>query len=95
MAKGRKTLQHKKLADFRHQFVHKDISIPVKLEVSSAPTIPEIPVQKSNTISLYPTSYLIHDLKKSGILTLSIIAIQLILLFILRNHLISIAWLSY
>jgi len=94
MAKRRKTQKQKKLADFRHQFVHKDISLPVNLVVSSVPEFkPSMP--KTSSISLYPTSFLIHDLRKTGILTLSIIAIQLILLFILRNHLISITWLAY
>jgi len=95
MAKRKKTLQQKKLADFRHQFVHKDISMPIKLEANPAIPIPTAPIRKGNSISLYPTSFLIHDLRKTGILTLFIIAFQLALLFILKNHIISITWLSY
>jgi hypothetical protein len=95
MAKRKKTLQDKKLADARHQFVHKDISMPIKLEAHPVPVITATPVQKTNSISLYPAAFLIHDLRKTGILTLSIIAAQLILFFILKNHIISITWLAY
>lgn len=69
--------------------------MPIRLEVNPASVMPAVPIQKTNSISLYPTSFLIHDLRKTGILTLFIIAFQLILLFVLKNHIISITWLSY
>jgi hypothetical protein len=97
MAKKRKTREQKKLADLRHTFQH----VIVGQETSAAKTN----IQPSNTISLsykpkttiltnqYP--FLVKDLSKTGILTLLILAFQIVLFALLKNHVLTIPGISF
>ncbi len=99
MAKHRKTLEQKKIADLRHKFYSFDqaqLGFDPK-DASSIKTnaFSEI---KNDSISIttanrYP--YLLHDILKTGILTLSIIGIQLILFVLLKNKIIALPMMSY
>ena len=93
MAKKKKTLEQKKMADLRHTFVHTD-SLPVAYQTRRQET-PEPLKVAPKTASLYPTSFLIHDLRKTGLLTLTIIAAQILLFLALKNHMFSISGLLY
>jgi hypothetical protein len=97
MAKNRKTREQKKLADLRHTFNHVIVG-----QVTSAV---KTQVQPSNTISLsykpkasisnnqYP--FLIKDLSKTGILTLAILAFQIVLFTLIRIHVLTIPGIVY
>ncbi|MEK7450522.1 MAG: hypothetical protein AAB662_01120 [Patescibacteria group bacterium] len=81
MAKHRKTLKQKLAAETRHEtysFKSQNIILSNTL-VNKTAIIP--PVNSSN---LY--SFLISDLRKTFILTLSIVAFQIILFFLLKHH---------
>ena len=97
MAKKRKTREQKILADLRHNFRHTFVS-------QVAPT-ERIQTQPKNIISssyrpnpqtstnAYP--YLVKDLSKTGILTLCILAFQIVLFALLKNHILAIPRIGY
>ncbi len=87
MAKKRKTRDQKKLADLRHEFQHSLSSEKLELKLQPA----TIKTQKSET--QYP--YLAKDLARTALLSSLIIAFQISLFLILKNHLINIPGISY
>ena len=91
MAARHKTLQQKKLADLhRQKFVY-------TLENKIFPSIAR-PTDKpyvSNTIALSNYSYIKRDILKTSILTASIIGLQIVLFFILKNHIITLPMVKY
>jgi len=102
MAKHRKTLEQKKIADLRHKFYSLD-KAQLGLDSKNVPSlntkafseIKNDPISITNA-NKYP--YLLHDLRdilKTGILTISIIAVQLILFVILKNKIIVLPMVSY
>lgn len=97
MAKRRKTREQKKLADLRHSFVHSAQSITKfeakNLSISSikVPSIEKV----SNTVSLEPYPYLVKDLSKTGLLTLTILALQIVLFYLFKNHILIIPGINY
>ena len=107
MAKKKKTRQQKIIADLRRQVYasqpesnplivekkteKKEESVSFNLKESFLPE----KKQSSSTSTLVNTSYLINDLRKTTILTLSIVALQLVLLFILRSHIFVLNGLIY
>jgi hypothetical protein len=105
MAKKKKTRQQKIIADLRRQInASQPKSAPVekKIEKSKKPTSPSLnlPIinlsEKKQASSTFTNiAYLAKDLQKTAILTTSIIACQLILLFILKNHIITLNGLIY
>jgi len=104
MAK-RKTRQQKIIADLRRQINASQIkSAPLekKVEKHEEPLYPSLSLptlnlsEKKQSIGTFTnTSYLIKDLRKTAVLTTSIIAVQLILLLILKNHIINLSGLIY
>jgi hypothetical protein len=88
MAKKRKTRAQKKLSDLRHNFSH-SLSQTTGFQFNR-----DI---KTTAIKTYANSYpyLVKDLSKTGILTISILIAQLILYFLLTNHLFKIPGLNY
>ena len=104
MAK-RKTRQQKIIADLRRQINASQIkSVPLekKIERHEQPLSPSFKfpslnlTEKKQPISTFTNvPYLIKDLRKTAILTTSIIAIQLILLLILKNHILILNGLVY
>jgi hypothetical protein len=105
MAKKKKTRQQKIIADLRRQInASQEKSAPVekKIERHEKPVSPSLtlPVvnlnERKQTSSTFTNiSYLIKDLRKTAILTTSIVACQLILLFILKNHVVTLSGLIY
>ncbi len=101
MAKKKKTKQQKIVADLRRQLLKKNLSnkneTPVVKSVrdDKKPLIeePQIKVVKKETNFNY--SYLTHDLKKTAVLTSSIVALQIILYFALTNKILILPGLSY
>lgn len=90
MAKYRKTLKQKLAAEARHQtysLKSQNIILP-NAPISKTETV--LPVNSSN---LYP--FLISDLKKTFILTLSIVAFQIILFFLLKHHIFVFPGINY
>ncbi len=104
MAK-RKTRQQKIIADLRRQInasQTKSAPLEKKIEKRERPASPSLNLatlslgEKKQPVSTFTnTSYLIKDLQKTGILTASIIAVQLVLLVILKNHILTIPGLNY
>ncbi len=93
-----KTLQQKKLADLRRQhFVYslegKELATAVK--PVSAVSLNQAATVASKTVAIANYSYVKHDIFKTGILTLSIIGVQLVLLFLLKKHILSFPGISY
>ena len=109
MAKKKKTRQQKIIADLRRQIyasqpesnllVEKIEKKVEKQDQSSGFSIKESYLTENkktfSTSGLVNTSYLINDLRKTALLTLSIIAVQLVLLFILRSHIFVLNGLIY
>ena len=97
MAKRRKTREQKKLADLRHNFTHTLVNhthseAKIKLE-EKKDVKPFTKPQTSVAINEYP--YLIKDLSKTGLLTATILGLQLVLFFLLKNHVFTIPGLIY
>ena len=97
MAKQRKTREQKKLADLRHTFTHALVSqtpSAVKIQFQSKDIIsPSIKPNQQISTNKYP--YLIKDLFKTGALTLGILAFQIILFVLLKNHTVTIPGIGY
>jgi len=109
MAKHKKTKQQKIIADLRRQLQYenqttsskkpsteqaisnqaKTISLPKEFSYKN----PSENLQNKIASNNYP--YLKHDLFKTGVLTGSIIIAQLILFFILKNHLVVLPMVKY
>lgn len=86
MTKHKKTRKEKIIADYRHQvYILKNKDIPIN--------------NSSLVVAINEKSYfnehIAKDILKTGILTCSIIAAQIILFFLLRRHVISIPNLNY
>jgi hypothetical protein len=94
MAKKRKTKEQKKLADLRHNFEH-TYKLPASPSVSIKPAYNTKIEAKTSTISINSYPFLKKDLSKTGLLTLGILAFQIILFFILKNHIIVLPGINY
>ncbi len=96
MAKRRKTRKQKVLADLRHNFSHNLIGqapLAERVKVQFSPGILEGKSSKTVALNAYP--YLAQDLLKTGILTLSILAFQILLFALLKNHILTIPGIYY
>jgi hypothetical protein len=97
MAKKRKTREQKKLADLRHTFTHVYVGqIPsaVKNQIELKDKISQAYKPKQPILTnQYP--YLVKDLSKTGVLTLAILAFQIILFTLIKNHAFSIPGIVY
>lgn len=90
MAKKKKTREQKRLADLRHNFQHQIVNHTFEVKFPAS----KIDSKISPAISA-PYPYLAKDLSKTFTLTALIVAAQIILFFILKNHLIMILGLAY
>jgi hypothetical protein len=100
MAKKKKTRQQKIIADLRRQIPTSQnltVSYEPKREAEKIQItqLPKVSTFKNPGITTINPTYLIKDLQKTTILSLAIVAGQFILLFLLKNHIISIGGLSY
>jgi hypothetical protein len=97
MAKKRKTREQKKLANLHHKFVHTLTSQTppaVKIQIQPKDVVsPSIRPNQQISTNKYP--YLIKDLSKTGILTVGILAFQIILFTLLKNHIATIPGIGY
>jgi hypothetical protein len=97
MAKKRKTREQKKLADLRHSFRHvlvSQITPAAKIQVQPK-NIFSLPDRPNPQILVGAYPYLVKDLSKTGVLTLGILAFQVILFTLLRNHVLTIPGIGY
>jgi len=97
MAKNRKTREQKKLADLRHAFKHVEVgqeTPAVKTQTKLEGTI-SLSYKPKVTASTNQYPYLIKDLSKTGILTLSILAFQIILFTLIKTHTLTIPGISF
>jgi hypothetical protein len=106
MAKKKKTRQQKIIADLRRQLLKEDLSsqksqkvkfntpqVNIPQEIPQKKEFPiETAVKKENGASY---NYLIHDLRKTAMLTASVIALQIILFLVLTNKILVLPGLSY
>lgn len=95
MAKKRKTREQKKLADLRHNFTH----VHALITTPSFDFKKQLPITKieANATVIYDEAYpyLKKDLSKTALLTLGILAFQIILFMSLKNHIFVIPGLAY
>ena len=82
--KHEKTRREKITADYRHQLY--------TFESKSISSLKTVTITNDN-ISAYP--HVLHDVSKTGILTLVIIVLQAVLFFLLNKHMLSIPNLNY
>jgi len=97
MAKNRKTREQKKLADLRHTFNHVFVgqetsAVKTQMQLGSAISLSYKP---KASISTNQFPYLIRDLSKTGILTIAILAFQVILFILIRIHVLKIPGIVY
>lgn len=89
MGNKRKTLKQKIAADKRHKFL--------SLAEETLPSSPNTtPIENKNVLLLttkYP--YLIRDMLKTGITTVSVIAVQIVFFILLKKHIIKFPGVSY
>lgn len=84
--KRKKTRKQKIIADYRHkEYVLKNENVPLNV-----PT-PVMSINKSS--SSY--TYVLNDVFKTGLLTFFIVAGELILFFLLKNHIITLPNINY
>jgi hypothetical protein len=97
MAKKRKTREQKKLADQRHNFTHSLANhshSEAKISLQNKENVKPL-IKPHAVVSINEYPYLIKDLSKTGLLTAAIITSQLILFFLLKNHIFTIPGLIY
>jgi hypothetical protein len=86
-AKHKKTRKEKIIADYRHQiYVLKNKDIPFKNPILATD------VTNNNS---YSNTHVLNDVIKTGILTCSIIAAQIVLFFLLTKHVITLPIVKY
>lgn len=86
MTKHKKTRKEKIIADYRHQvYVLKSEDV----SLSSRPTTIAI------SVNPYLSTHVLRDVLKTGILTCFIIALQIILFVLLKNHIITLPIVKY
>ncbi|MBI2031330.1 MAG: hypothetical protein HYT08_01825 [Candidatus Levybacteria bacterium] len=97
----KKTRKQKVLADLHRKMqsleTHSSIALNEEKKIKSS-EVPRIKPQTTVTyrplaINTYP--FLLKDISRTGILTAIILAFQIILLFLLKNHIISLQGISY
>ena len=96
MAKKKKTRHQKMLADLRHKISLSEISQPTPAYTIAAPvTAVQKTVIKPSTAFANTNPYLLQDIRKTGLLTLSLLAAQFLLFILLQYHVVKIPGISY
>ncbi|HSW96194.1 MAG TPA: hypothetical protein VLF89_00045 [Candidatus Saccharimonadales bacterium] len=103
MPKQRKTRKQKLQASMRHNTVSPTVIQPTSTAISSSTQIGKIPEKFSlnitkmqNNITIMGShTYLKGELTKTAVLSAGIIICELVLFFLLRNHIIVLSSLSY
>jgi hypothetical protein len=106
MAKKKKTKEQKIIADLRRQLLKDNLSSQkvqeTKQDTPQANSAKEITFKKDFVSDVAPKknnivnySYLMHDLRKTAVLTSSIVALQIVLFFLLTHKILILPGLSY
>jgi len=96
MGKRRKTYKEKIIADLRRKVYSLEGQKPFSLEEKESKIINTIPIStQASAISISSHSYLMKDIFKTGVLTGIIVLIQLILYFLLKNHILTLPMVRY
>ena len=86
MSKHKKTRKEKIIADYRHQvYILKNKNTPFDIP----------PVAVTTNEDAHFSVYALKDVLKTGLLTCSIVAAEIILFFLLKRHIILIPNLNY
>jgi len=86
MSKHKKTRKEKIIADYRHQvYILKNDNMPL-----NKPVI-KIPINENSNSNIH----VLKDLLKTGILTCSIVVVQIVLFLLLKKHVLLIPNLNY
>ena len=94
-AKHKKTRKEKIIADYRHQvYVLKNKSSTDSVLDKNIP-LGNPPFAIAVNENSYSNTHVLKDVLKTGILTCSIVAAEVILFFLLKRHILSIPNLSY
>jgi len=89
--KHRKTRKEKIIADYRHHVY----SLETSISALPSPNLNVVLSEMASNPNSQSYSYILKDVLKTGLLTLSIIFGELILFFLLKNHIIAIPRISY
>lgn len=101
MGKRRKTYKEKLVAELRRKVYSLEglktasLEPEKKNQQANKPLSPVVVLQNPALLGQNQYSYLLKDISKTGILTLSIIAIQIILFIILKSNIVSIPGINY
>jgi hypothetical protein len=89
-ARHKKTRKEKMIADYRHQvYVLKSKDILSNNQIDNP--IPAITISEN----IYLNTHALRDILKTGILTFTIIALQIILFFLLQKHILTLPIVKY
>jgi hypothetical protein len=96
MGKTRKTHREKLIADLRRKVYSLEAQQPSFSQEKESKSIVNMPYHTaSTTIAIKSHVYLTRDLFKTSILTGIIVLIQLILFFLLKNHILTLPIVKY
>ena len=96
MGKKRKTYKEKIIADLRRKVYSLEAQKPNSWEAKESKIISSMPFHnKATTVPINSHIYLSKDIFKTGILTASVIGIQIILFLILKKHILVLPGVSY
>lgn len=93
MSKHKRTREQKKIADLRRQIYYSLGKDHVSTFEINHPKEKENKFRSSVLINAYP--FLARDILKIGILTATILTLQVILFFLLKKHIITLPNISY
>ena len=96
MGKRRKTYKEKIIADLRRKLYRQDSQKPFALEAKEPKITNNMPFHTQvSTVSISPHPYLTKDIFKTGVLTGTIVLLQIILYFLLKNHILTLPMVKY
>jgi len=96
MGKKRKTYKEKIIADLRRKLYRQDSQKPFALEAKEPKITNNMPIYTQvSTVSISLHPYLTKDIFKTGILTGAILFLQVVLYFLLKNHIFVLPMVSY
>lgn len=96
MGKRRKTYKEKLISDLRRKVYSLEGLNTASFEPEKKNQQANRPSSTSSAVLLQnPYPYLLKDISKTAILTGSIIAVQILLFFVLKKHIVVLPWVSY
>jgi len=96
MGKKRKTYKEKIIADLRRKLYSQDSQKANSLEAKEPKIMLDVPYHTATvTVPINSHIYLSKDIFKTGILTGAILFLQLVLYFLLKNHVLVLPMVRY